>query len=35
MKYALKAGILDKPIDLAQLIDRRFIPELIRRRRSI
>ena len=29
MKYALRAGILDKPIDLTQLIDRRFIPETI------
>lgn len=26
MKYALKAGILAKPIDLTELIDRRFIP---------
>jgi NitT/TauT family transport system substrate-binding protein len=26
MKYALKAGILTEPIDLAQLVDRRFIP---------
>ena len=25
-KYALKAGILARPIDLAQLVDRRFIP---------
>jgi len=25
-KYALKAGILRKPIDLSQLVDRRFIP---------
>lgn len=25
-KYALKAGILPKPIDLSQLVDRRFIP---------
>jgi NitT/TauT family transport system substrate-binding protein len=25
-KYALKAGILKKPIDLSQLVDRRFIP---------
>ena len=26
-KYALKAGILREPIDLSQLVDRRFIPE--------
>jgi len=26
MKYALKAGILRKPIDLSDLVDRRFIP---------
>ncbi len=26
MKYALKAGILRKPIDLTDLVDRRFIP---------
>jgi len=26
MKYALKAGILRKPIDLSNLVDRRFIP---------
>ena len=26
MKYAIKAGILQKPIDLSQLVDRRFIP---------
>ena len=26
MKYALKAGILKKPIDLSDLVDRRFIP---------
>jgi len=26
MKYALKAGILKKPIDLGDLVDRRFIP---------
>jgi NitT/TauT family transport system substrate-binding protein len=25
-KYALKAGILKRPIDLSQLVDRRFIP---------
>lgn len=25
-KYALKAGILQRPIDLTQLVDRRFIP---------
>jgi NitT/TauT family transport system substrate-binding protein len=29
MKYAIKAGILDKEIDLADLVDRRFIPETI------
>ena len=29
MRYAIKAGILDKPIDLGQLVDRRFIPERI------
>lgn len=29
MKYALKAGILRKPIDLSQLIDLRFIPKTI------
>lgn len=27
MKYALKAGILKDPIDLTQLLDRRFIPK--------
>lgn len=26
MKYALRAGILRKPIDLSDLVDRRFIP---------
>jgi len=26
MKYALKAGILRRPIDLSDLVDRRFIP---------
>ncbi len=26
MKYAIKAGILRKPIDLSDLVDRRFIP---------
>ena len=26
MKYAIKAGILDKPIDISQLVDRRFVP---------
>jgi NitT/TauT family transport system substrate-binding protein len=26
MKYALKAGILQREIDLSQLVDRRFIP---------
>src|SRR5204863_1787215 len=26
MKYALKAGILRNPIDLSDIIDRRFIP---------
>lgn len=26
MKYAIKAGILRKPIELSQLVDRRFIP---------
>jgi NitT/TauT family transport system substrate-binding protein len=30
MKYALKAGILRKPIDLSDLVDRRFIPADIR-----
>ena len=30
MKYALKAGILQKPIDLTQLVDRRFIPDVIK-----
>lgn len=29
MHYALKAGILEKPIALADLVDRRFIPERI------
>jgi NitT/TauT family transport system substrate-binding protein len=29
MTYALKAGILQKPIDVAQLVDRRFIPKTI------
>lgn len=29
MKYALKAGILDAPIALDQLVDRRFIPDRI------
>jgi len=29
MKYALKAGVLRAPIDVAQLVDRRFIPEEI------
>lgn len=29
MHYALKAGILEKPIDLSQLVDRRFIPSHI------
>jgi NitT/TauT family transport system substrate-binding protein len=29
-KYALKAGVLRKPIDLSQLVDRRFIPEDIK-----
>ena len=29
-KYALKAGILRKPIDLSQLVDRRFIPAEIK-----
>ena len=29
MKYALKAGILQKPIDLSQLTDLRFIPKSI------
>ncbi|MEJ7597916.1 MAG: ABC transporter substrate-binding protein [Kofleriaceae bacterium] len=27
MKYALKAGILRRPIDLSDLVDRRFIPQ--------
>lgn len=26
MKYALEAGILAKPVDLTQLVDRRFVP---------
>jgi NitT/TauT family transport system substrate-binding protein len=26
MRYAIKAGILDRPIELADLVDRRFIP---------
>jgi NitT/TauT family transport system substrate-binding protein len=30
MHYALKAGILDRPIALADLVDRQFIPEPIR-----
>jgi NitT/TauT family transport system substrate-binding protein len=30
MKYALKAGILRKPIDLGDIVDRRFIPADIR-----
>ena len=29
MKYAIKAGILQKPIDIDQLVDLRFIPETI------
>ena len=29
MKYAIKAGILQKPIDLAALVDLQFIPEHI------
>jgi NitT/TauT family transport system substrate-binding protein len=29
MEYALKAGILDRPIDITGLIDRQFIPESI------
>ena len=29
MKYAIKAGILDRPIDLSELVDRRFIPDHI------
>lgn len=27
---AIKAGILERPIDISQLVDRRFIPEVIR-----
>jgi NitT/TauT family transport system substrate-binding protein len=26
MKYAVKAGILKKPLDISDLVDRRFIP---------
>jgi NitT/TauT family transport system substrate-binding protein len=29
MHYAIKAGILDRPIDVTQLVDRRFIPDKI------
>ncbi|MBA3463906.1 MAG: ABC transporter substrate-binding protein [Deltaproteobacteria bacterium] len=30
MKYAVKAGILKKPLDISDLVDRRFIPEHIK-----
>jgi NitT/TauT family transport system substrate-binding protein len=30
MKYALKAGILRRPIDLSDIVDRRFIPSDVR-----
>jgi NitT/TauT family transport system substrate-binding protein len=29
MKYALKAGILRRPIDVTQLVDRRFVPDVV------
>jgi hypothetical protein len=29
MRYAIKAGILQKPIDIDQLVDLRFIPDHI------
>jgi NitT/TauT family transport system substrate-binding protein len=29
MHYAIKAGILKRPIDLGDIVDRRFIPEHI------